>query len=278
MQGLMPFLQVQFNQMLWRKRWLLPLPLLGFIAYRCTNAIQVSSRFNPLAPNAWDLLFTAFGNRFNVYLAIGLLFLYLVCDLLPEGALGQQVLLRLGSRKTWWLGKVLTLLGLTLVYVFGSAGLLAIMASLAFPWQAGYSAAAMANPDQVGLPMSFFRAIQPGPPWQVLGAYLLLLILGLFCLGLLMMVVTQLTRRYFFGLLAGCLALASGYIGLFLSAPPVWSLILMSEHFTYMGQFPLRNVPLGYSILYWAVWIALLAAGGLLISRRQDHLANPEGS
>ena len=46
--------------------------------------------------------FIALGNYTNVYLAIGLLYVYLVCDLLPEPSLGQMLLFRLGSRRQWW--------------------------------------------------------------------------------------------------------------------------------------------------------------------------------
>lgn len=217
-----------------------------------------------------------FGNRYNIYFALGLLYLYLVCDLLPEPNLGQLVLLRLRSRKTWWTGKTLTLLLLTLVYVLGSAMILAALAGLVLPWQAGYSHQAISMPETVNLPMEFFRRIQPPTPPTFLSQELALLTLGLFGFGLLMMLVNQLTRRYYYGLLAGCIVLFGSMVSIELSGPPPWAAWLPGSHLTYLAMIPNRTIPLAYSFLYWAIWIAVFWLAGFVISRRQDHSAAQE--
>lgn len=266
------FLNYQMRWQLWRKRWLLPIPLLLFLAYRSYHYLtQAGLEMSMRATNAWDLLFLVFGNRLNVYFALGLLYLYLTCDLLPEPNLGQLVLLRLRSRGAWWAGKAITLLILTLVYVLGSAALLAGLSALFFPWQAGYSPQAQAMPDMINLPMQFFRHIQPPPPWIFLAQELALLTLGLYGFGLVMMVVNQFTRRFYIGLLSGCVALFSGLISISLSGPPTWATWLPGTHLTYLAMLPNRMVPLGYSFLYWVVWIAVFGLAGFAISRRQDH-------
>lgn len=267
------FLAFQLRWYIRRKRWLLPLPVLLFIAYRSYNAVRALGASGVTLPNAWDLLFLALGNPYNIYLAIGLLYLYLLCDLLPEPDVGQLVLFRLGSRRNWWLGKLATLTIATLVYVIGSAAVLGMIASLAFPWQAGYSTAAMNMPEQVNLPMNYFRLIDPGPPLLVISQELLLLGLGLFCFGLLMMVFTQLTQRYFIGLVAGVLILFGSFAGLSLSGPPAWAVTLPSAHLTYLTFTPVRTLPVIGSVLYWSAWIGLLAGIGYGLSRRQDHLS-----
>jgi hypothetical protein len=269
------FLRFQLRWFLLRKRWLLPLPLVVFIAYRSLHAVDALSQgaFGPLHPNAWDLLFISLGNYTNIYLAIGLLYVYLVCDLLPEPNLGQMVLFRLGSRRLWWLGKLATLLAATLIYFGAITGLLAAAATLTLPWEAGYSKTAQASPESVNLPMDFFHKVQPGPPAGQLGQELLLLVLGFFFIGLMMMIVTQLTRRYFFGLLAGCLLLFGSLMTLFLNGPPAWWMYMMGAHLTYTGLYPLRIVPVIGSVLYWSIGIGLAASAGWIISRKQDHLA-----
>jgi hypothetical protein len=224
-----------------------------------------------LQTNAWDLLFLTFGNRYNIYFALGLLYLYLVCDLLPEPNLGQLVLLRLRSRKVWWAGKVLTLLLLTLVYVLGSATILAGIAGLALPWQTGYSQQAQSTPESINLPMNFFRGIQSPPPLAFFAQELALLALGLFGFGLLMMVVNQLTRKYYYGLLAGCIVLFAGMVSIELSGPPAWATWLPGSHLTYLAAIPIRTIPLEYSFIYWTVWIAVFWLAGFVISRKQDH-------
>lgn len=269
---LLSFLNYQLRWQLWRRRWLLPIPLLLFLVYRSGNYLTNPGMGIPMQPtNAWDLLFLVFGNRFTVYFALGLLYLYLVCDLLPEPNLGQLVLLRLRSRKTWWFGKIITLLILTLIYVLGTAAVLAGLSGLMLPWEAGYSLQAQFMPDSINLPMRFFRGVQPPPPCVFLAQELALLILGLFAFGLVIMVVNQLTRRFYLGLLAGCLALFSGLVSISLSGPPPWAAWLPGAHLTYLAMLPNRIVPLGYSFLYWAVWITTFGLVGLTISRRQDH-------
>jgi hypothetical protein len=268
------FLGFQLRWQLLRNRWLLPIPLLLFLAYRGINYLTGSGMGLPMNPtNAWDLLFLTFGNRFNVYFALGLLFLYLVCDLLPELDLGQLVLLRLRSRKAWWAGKVTTLLLLTLVYVLGSALVLAALAGLALPWEAGYSQQAQFMPETVNLPIEFFRRVAPPAPPVFLAQELSLLVLGLFAFGVLMMVVNQLTGRYYFGLLAGCVMLFGSMTSTYLSGPPPWAAWLPGYHLTYLAMLPFRTIPLELSFLYWAVWVVAFGLVGLLISRRQDHAA-----
>jgi len=268
------FITYQLRWQLLRNRWLLPIPLLLFLTYRGFNYLTGTGMGLPTqSTNAWDLLFLVFGNQFNVYFALGLLYLYLVCDLLPEPNLGQLVLLRLRSRKTWWAGKLATLLLLTVVYVLGSALILAALAGLALPWQAGYSQQAQYLPETVNLPMEFFRRVDPPPPLIFLAQELALLALGLFAFGLVMLMVNQLAGRYYFGLLAGCVALFGGMVSIYLSGPPPWAAWLPGYHLTYLGMLPNRMFPLAYSFLYWAVWVAVLGLAGLVISRRQDYPA-----
>ncbi len=270
------FINYQLRWQLLRRRWLLPIPLLLFLAYRSFNYLTKPQMFAMQPTNAWDMLFVIFGNRTNIYFAFGLLYLYLVCDLLPETSLGQLVLLRLRSRKAWWAGKTLTLLLLTLLYVLGSAGILAGLAGVALPWQAGYSQQAQFMPDSVNLPMNFF---QPGPPVSPVVFFfqeLALLTLGLFSFGLVIMVVNQLTGRYYYGLLAGCVVLFSGLVSIGLSGPPPWAVWLPGYHLTYLAMIPVRIVPLWRSFAYWTIWIFILWLIGFVISQRQDHASAQE--
>ena len=271
------FVNYQLRWQLIRRRWLLPLPLLLFLAYRSFNYLTQPGLAGPMqTTNAWDLLFLIFGNRFNIYFALGLLYLYLVCDLLPEPDLGQLVLLRLRSRKVWWAGKVTTLLLLTLVYVLGSAVILTALAGLVLPWETGYSQQAQFMPETINLPMNFFRVIQPPSPLTFLTQELALLVLGLFGFGLVMLVINQITKRYYYGLLAGCVIFFISLVSIELSGPPSWAAWLPGYHLTYLAMIPVRTTLLGYSFLYWAVWIAGFGLAGFVISRRQDHSSTQE--
>ena len=272
------FISYQLHWQLLRKRWLLPIPLLMFLAYRGINYLTQNNIYTSeiQGVNAWDLLLVTFGNKFNVYFVFGLLFLYLVSDLLPETDIGQLILFRLKSRTAWWLGKTLTLLILTIVFVLGSAGLMAGFASLALPWEAGYSQQAIDSPDSVNLPMSYYTTEPLAPPFVFLFPELALLALGLFVFGLLVLVINQVTRRYYFGLLAGAVILFASYMGIFLSGPPSWAKWLPGYHLTYMTLIPVRTIPLWYSFVYWVAWILLFWLIGFCISRRQDYSSSQE--
>ena len=274
---LLHFIQYQFRLQFFRKRWFLPIPLLFFLTYRAYNYFTQPGIINLLKPtNAWDLLFLIFGNRYNIYFAIGLLYLYLVCDLLPETDLGQLVLIRLQSRKAWWAGKTLTLLILTLIYVLGSAILLSILAGLFLPWQSVYSEQAQYMPESINLPMNFFRAIQPPAPIIFLSQELTLLILGLFGFGMVILVVNQIMKRYYYGLLAGCVILFFSMVSIELSGPPPWAAWLPGYHLTYLAMIPIRTTPLLSSYLYWAIWISIFWIVGFIISLNQDHSSTLE--
>ena len=272
------FVGYQLRWQLLRKRWLLPIPLVIFLAYRGINYLTRNGGMMPemQAVNAWDLLLVTFGNRLNIYFVFGLLFLYLVSDLLPETDLGQLVLFRLKSRTAWWLGKTLTLLILTLVLVLGSAGLLTGFASLALPWEAGYSQQATLMPETVNLPMGHYTTEPLVPPFVFLSQELALLALGLFTFGLLMLVVNQLTGRYYYGLLAGGVVLFGSLVSTYLSGPPPWVKWLPGTHLTYLAMLPVRKIPLWFSFVYWLVWILVFWLAGFLISRRQDYSSAQE--
>ena len=277
----MPFLSFVGYQLRWqllRKRWLLPIPLVMFLAYRGINYLTAAGTLPSVisSVNVWDLLLVTFGNKFNVYFVFGLLFLYLVSELLPETDLGQLMLFRLKSRTAWWLGKTLTLFILTLVFVLGSAGLLAGLASMALPWEAGYSQQATLRPDSVNLPASYYTTEPLAPPFVFLSQELILLALGLFAFGLLMLVVNQLTGRYYYGMLSGGVVLFASYMGTGLSGPPPWAKWLPGSHLTYLSILPVRTIPLWHSFVYWAAWILVFWLVGFVISRRKDYSSSQE--
>ncbi|NMC14641.1 MAG: hypothetical protein GYA34_17365, partial [Chloroflexi bacterium] len=85
-----------------RWRWLISLPVMGFIAYRSVNAVNALSATTNYTPvNAWDAAFHAFGSADVLYLVLAVVFMALIGDLLPDPAYGQAVILRLGSRHLW---------------------------------------------------------------------------------------------------------------------------------------------------------------------------------
>ncbi len=274
------YLRLQLRALILRWRWLLPLPVMAFIGYLLTNALKVyllpDFLYTPgqlPTVNAWDALFIAFGNAYYVMFVIANLFLILVCDTLPEGGLGQLALFRLGSRRSWWAAKSLSMLLAALLYSLVCMLVVLIVAGigLSFSWE--WSPRTAGYPTNVLLP--FFIPPQMSP----LGAAALLLgldVLGFWALGTLMQVVTLLTGRYLYGYFATLLVLMGSYVvsgslvnvpDVILLLPPIRNLI-----FTFY-PYPFRSIPMGWSYLYWGVALAVLFLAGAVISRRRSYYA-----
>lgn len=269
---LLAYLGIQVRQYIWRWRWLLPIPVMLFIAYRSDNAVKsLLELYAGASANLWDVFFIAFGNGWNIFLIVTNLFLFLVCDLLPESGFGQLALLRLGSRGSWWLAKCLTLLVAVLAYAALAAGCVVVYAALNFPLGFSWSTLAQRAPEALNIP--FVTPRNAAAP-AVIGQILLLLILGWYGLGLLMMVVTQLSRRFLIGYLGGLVALFASCAVAWISNPPPWTRLFIFKHLMF-NHFPLpfRDVAVSLSVVYWAAWLAVLLAAGYALSRRQDYFA-----
>lgn len=243
------------------------------IAYLSTGTLLVQSSNYAMSINAWDALFSIFANQYAVFFVLTPLFLYLVSDFLPESELGQALLLRLGSRRWWWQGKVATLAWAVVVYLVTSVGLVAGVVSFVLPWQDAWSQTARQfsaeiriNPAALSLsPLSAFAQLIP------------LLALGWFSLGLFGLVVTLRFDRAIAGFGAGILALLSGYAALMVDVRPPISYLFIHQHLLFnlhsFGERASPYPPIMLSVLYWILWSVLLIGLGLRLSRRQDFLS-----
>jgi hypothetical protein len=275
------FFRIQCHMLILRWRWLLPWPVMAFIGYLLVNALKVnllpeflSLPGQPPQVNAWDALFIAFGNAYYMVFVIANLFLILVCDSLPESEFGQLALFRLGSRKTWWAAKSLSMLLAAFLYTLLCMLMVLGVASAGLPFRFEWSPRTAGYPANVLLP--FFVPGQMSP----LGAAAVLFgldVLGFWALGTLVQVITLFTRRYLYGYFAALLVLLGSFAlsGSLINVanvlhllPPIRNLILT------FYPYPFREVPLGWSYVYWGVVLGLLFFTGAFVSRRQNYLAN----
>ncbi len=269
---LLSYVSLQIRQTIFRKRWLLPFPVMLFIAFRSVNAIRTLLVLHANTnASVWDVFFIIFGNGWNMILIITNLFLFLVCDLLPEPGFGQLALLRLGSRRMWWLAKCLVLAVSVLAYAFLTAGIVVTYAAFHFSLNLTWSTLALTAPDLLNIP---FFTPRNASASTVIGQIVLLLMLAWFCLGLLMMVVTQLSCRFLVGYITALVVLFASFAVSWVSDPLAWTNLFIYKHLMF-NHFPLpfRDIPVTMSVLYWLFWLFLLAGIGLVISQRQDHLA-----
>jgi len=260
------FVSYKLRSQLLRWRWLLPIPLFFFLIYRAHNYLQHLLANGSLV-NWWDMLLIVTGNFQYLYFGTALLFVYLVSDLLPESNNGQLVVLRLRSRTKWWLGKLWTLALLATIYLLVLHLLVGGAAALTLPVEPGFSPQAQQNPMSVNLDFSRNPSVSPA-------LYLLknagLMFMGFVTFGLLMMVVNQLTGKYYYGLLTGIIVLFGSMVGFMLSGLPAWAKWLPGWHLSYINVMPVRTVPTNQSFAYWGVLIIVLYLIGAHISRRQD--------
>ena len=271
----MTFLKYQIRFYLLRWRWLLSLPVIGFIAYRSINAVNALSAMTGHPVNAWDATFHAFGSADVVYMVLAVIFLALAGDVLPEPAYGQVMMMRLGSRRLWWIGKVFTLAAATLGYLFINLLTFFLLVNTALPGAKDWSEYSRYDFIAVGL----YKDVLLITPFKTFVYLLVLLALGLFCLGLISMIVTLAARRNEVGFLAGAGVLLSGYIGTHFagSVTAWWMNLLITHHFELTpGVFPIRNVPIYLSVLYWVIAILGLGFIGLALSRKYDFIAIEE--
>ncbi|MDH5506976.1 MAG: hypothetical protein OEZ02_07120 [Anaerolineae bacterium] len=274
--GFAHFMRFEIEQHFWQMRWLLPLPVMLIVAYIVVGDVAVDSLNYSLESNTWDALFSVFGNANLVFFVFTLLFLYLVSDLLRETRFGEGVLFRLGSRRLWWLGKTLTLGLAVVVYLSVAVGIIAGIAGFVLPWQPGWSQATMQ------LPLEFYVA--PGardiPPAAALGQLLLLLSMGWFCIGLAVMVIAQFSNQLVIGFLTGILVNLSGLMAERADTGPPIAYVSIHQHLLYYyhsfgdpkSVYPAWIV----SVLYWALWVGLFYRVGLILSAKQDFLAQEE--
>jgi hypothetical protein len=260
-----------------RWRWLLPIPVMLFIGYLVTNFLLSKQVPNFLANakpmvNSWDAFFIGFGNAYYMVFVIANLFLILVCDSLPEAGFGQLTIFRLGSRKKWWAGKSLSILAAAFVFTLICMLIVLIEASIRLPFSLGWSRWTAGYTSNALLPDLLPKLMGPLPAAALLFS---LDVLGFWALGMLMQVISLLTRRYLYGYFAGLVALVGG-MGVsssLVNAPDVIKLLPAIRNLILtFYPFPFREVPIIWSFVYWAIWLVLLFSIGRAVSRRQNYL------
>lgn len=274
-QRVLRFVRFEAEQYLLRRRWFLPVPVSLFLAYLVINDIHVRNLNYSFQANAWDVLFNVFGSIGHLFYVFLPLFIYLISDLMPEPPFTQAVLPRLGSRRLWWLGKILTLTLAVLLFLAMLVGSVAAVASFVLPWQSDWSMIAR-YPFGPSEPDALFAA----SPLLSLGQLVILLILGLLSIGLLMMLIAQLAHRSIFGFLAGAFVLLSGLVAWKGGIEPPYTALFIGDHFFSTARFIVHHrlgnalaAPIPLSVLYWTTWITVFGLLGLRLSRRHDFVA-----
>lgn len=269
------FLKYQFKHFILRRRWLLPLPVGLCLGYWAQKVVQ--SAIAIYAPavqgNALEAFIWAFGKPEIVYFVISILWLFLISDLTPEDSYGQQILLRLGSRNAWWMGKVLFVLLSTFVYTL----LLVVSFSLPvlshYPISSTWSAASLSSS---GINLGY--SIINGGPLQAFWNILFFLVIGWFAIGLLVQIINLIFKQRWAGFLGGIILIICSKLGTLDGGPiggnGISSFFMLQNHLEFTPLWaPMRVIPEVYSWIFWAVWVILCLVIGFIISRRTSFYA-----
>lgn len=273
--GFWYFMVFEIEMYAFRKRWLLVLPLALFLAYIVSGTVLAYSDNNHLAGNTWDIMFSVFGNGNIVFYVLNLFLLFLISDLSLETKFGEWVLLRLCSRKKWWIGKMLLLAMSVLFYLAVLVIVIAAISSFVLPWQGMWSEKAIGNPLEAFLTPQM-TAISP---LSVFLQLLILLAFGWFSLGLTTMVFVRLFNHALAGFSLGMFVNICGILalkGYLVDVPYPYNLLFIDTHLLInmhnFGKSPSPYPSFFASILYWVGWIALFGVWGFAFGSRKDFL------
>ncbi|NPV41831.1 MAG: hypothetical protein HPY72_10900 [Anaerolineae bacterium] len=266
--NLLALLKYQARRYLLRKRWLLAIPL-GLLTGYWASFIIIKSPFAG-ASNALEAYIWAFGKPEIVYFLFSLLWIYLVSDVSLGDSYDSFVLLRMGSRSDWWLGKVLFILEASLAYILLICASFALPLLGKYPFSNQWSAAALAD---FGISLGY--SINNGTPLEACLHTLLLLLTGWFAIGLGILVIELLSHRNWPGFLVGVVLIVCSKLGSVSGGPiggsGIESFFLMQNHLEFTPLWaPMRVIPESYSWLFWFIWIAICLAVSRVINNRRN--------
>ena len=290
------YLGYQLKRALLRPRWLLILPVAGFIAFLSSNAVGLQAQILPEMDfmklpeafgtvtrmvNCWDSFFIAFGNL--EYLVFGTLSLFLLCvsDILPESEFGNLALFRLGSRRRWWgVKSVVTLiaaalyLALCMAIVF-AAGV--IRNGFDLNWSAfGASGASILTPAM----MKFGYTA----PMRLAFIVFMMQTLGFWTLGMVMMILTLRLGKSLWGYLVvmalSCVTFPLEYA--LINVPDLITIASPLRNLTLVyWAFLFRGAPVWWSLAYWQACAVVLNLIGWKLCRNiplvSRHYSKEEG-
>ena len=280
------YFKLQMRMNLFRWQWLLVIPVIAIMAiiiskFMLSNQVASLSFYdfsdveNAMAPvNVWDVFFVIFGNPYTMSFVLVNLFLVLVSDLQPETGYGQQALFRLRSRFQSWMAKIAVLFSLACIYVVGSLLLIVLVSAIWFPIEWEWSQLALMYTEGINLPPLLTRQLGL---FQGVGLVVSLVIVGFFCLGLLVMLINSLTHRRIIGyLLVESLVLSSIGLSSMLVNGPDWQMVLpvIRNLVLVMVPFRARGYPIWLSFAHWLVWLLILTPMIVKKMRHQDYLSN----
>jgi hypothetical protein len=219
-----------------------------------------------------------FSNPYAIAYVLTPLFLFFTNTLSSELTSDELVLLRLGSRRLWWFGKVITLAVITIVYMVTMVITAAAIISFAYPWEVGWSKLAQSDAATIYLEPTALKSA----PLVVLALATLILGLGWYSFGLAALVCSQWLQNSKAGFSVGFALNLSIIFFIHIYLPPPLRWLTINTHLFISEQsfndIPTLHVNILISCAYWFAWIAILIVVGLWVCQNCDivHRTRPK--
>lgn len=268
------YLQYQFCRYILRRRWLLPIPTGLVLGYWASKTMQALMPFNVTSQgNALEAFIWAFGKPEIIYFVISILWFFLIADIGSNRAYDQQVLLRMASRKNWWLGKVFFIFLSTISYAVVLLGSFFLPILPRFSISNNWSPVSLMNKG-----LSIGYSTMNGTPVEAFWNILIFLLIGWFAIGLLILIIQLLSQRAWLAFLGSSILIICSRLGSISGGPiggeGLESFFMLQNHLEFTPMWaPVRVIPQIYSWVFWAVWILICLGFSYFICSRQNFYA-----
>lgn len=265
----------EFQRFIFYKRWMFVFLILviSFIAYLGGSSVLTFTINNKVTANIFDAVFNVFGHADTTFIILIPFFLIFISDIPMTSSFEELVFIRVNSRKKWLWNKIFLLAVLTIIYLLIILFIVFFINSFALPFSNTWSEMAVKCPENSWINPEIIVAFSP---ISALMRLLVLMLLGLFSVGLL-----TITASLFFN---------NAFAGFFIG-----TIVSICGSFTYHGYFPQRFInffitnhmvlnfhsfviedplypPYSLSIAYWIVWILLFMLLSFEICKKRDFI------
>jgi hypothetical protein len=268
--SLLTLVWFQLDTYLFRRRWLLSPGVALLVAFTAVDNLQMHVINYAKQPNIWDVLFRIWLNHHFHFFVSNVLFVFLVSDISVTTAWEDALLLRIQSRRMWWLSKVLLLAICTVAYFGILVGAALAVGGASFPWKVTWSDAAVTCTTNWDFNPTLLRY----SPYSAFALTGLLAVLGWFSLGLFASMICLATGKFVWGFIGATSANFVGLLALLKPIAPPYSYLPFQYHFLInyhaFGDSTSAYPSIQISLLYWMIVISLLFMAGLWLSSRHD--------
>lgn len=247
------------------------LPMVAFITFLSIENVLIKSGNRGLKANSWDVLFSILGNPYVILTMIVMLYLFIISDIGHINGFAILSIIRHKSRSQWWLTKNCILLFSSALYTFGVFAGIFLISNMSLDFGTSWSPLANEMPLELGLNTSL---LLESPITVVIGAALLMII-GLFSLGLIVLAISLVFRSHVMGFCSGTIFVLIALAGHNLNIQLPLAFIFIHVHLMinyHSSTFDSIWTTITMALVYWFIIIVFMFAIGSKLNMRRDYV------